>query len=76
MEQHNSGRLTTQQPVTIGANTQQRVQLSYAMEAEQGNNTGNDKCYEGMLTCLGGIFGFIGSIPCCCFFPKYFISNF
>jgi hypothetical protein len=66
-----TGHQTTSQPAPIDAPTQRRVQRSYAMEAQQGYSAANDKFYEGMLTCLGCVFGTLGSIPGCCFFPKY-----
>jgi hypothetical protein len=71
-----TGGSTTRQPAPISATTQRRVQPSYAMEAQQGYSGANDKFYEGMLTCLGCLFGTLGSIPGFCCFPKYFISNF
>jgi hypothetical protein len=71
-----TGRPTTRQPAPVSATTQRRVQRSYAMEAQQRYNSADDKLYEGMLTCLGCVFGTLGSIPGCCFFPKYLMSDF
>ncbi|KAJ3323153.1 hypothetical protein HDV06_002165 [Boothiomyces sp. JEL0866] len=58
---------TAQQPVPF-----RRIQQSYAVEVPY--NAGQDKCYEGMLTCFGCICGTLGSIPCLFCFPNPFQS--
>jgi hypothetical protein len=43
------------------------------MTAQSGYNasSADASCYEGMLGCLGAVFGTIGSFPLCFCFPKY-----
>jgi erythrocyte band 7 integral membrane protein len=48
------------------------TQVSFAMENPDGYTASNDACYEGMLTCLGFVFGTLGSLPGCCCFPNPF----
>ncbi|KAJ3081396.1 hypothetical protein HK102_002365 [Quaeritorhiza haematococci] len=60
----------TQQPT--GGVTMTKVQPSYATEMTL--PPVENACYEGMITCLGAVVGFFGSIPGCFCCPNPFIT--